>query len=334
MKEEILGKLEALKVEAREKASRLQSVKESQDLRVHFLGKNGLLTSILKNLGGLTSADRPEVGRVANQVKNELEALLDGLQSRLGQKELSMQLEKSKIDISLPGKTGCRGHRHLISQVRSEIEEIFLQMGFSIFEGPEAETDYYNFGALNFPENHPARAMQDTFYIRGQKTEGRKQKTEDRGPLLLRTHTSPAQIRFMEKHKPPLAMIAPGTVYRRDTFDATHSPMFHQIEGLMVGEDISFANLKWVLTTVCKKIFGRDRKLRFRPSFFPFTEPSAEVDIEWGDRYLEILGAGQVDPEVFRLVGLDPNRWTGFAFGMGLERIAMLKYGIQDLRRS
>ena len=317
MKEELLGKLVALKEEARRKVASLQSVKETLDLKVHLLGRKGTLTSILKNLGALSSTDRPLVGKVANEVKEEIESLLTEFHNRLAEKELANKIRATQMDVSLPGKSFSLGHEHLITQIQREIEEIFLELGFSIFEGPEVETDYYNFAALNFPENHPARAMQDTFYV---KPEG-----------LLRTHTSPVQIRVMEKNKPPLAIIAPGTVYRRDS-DVTHAPMFHQIEGLMVGEDISFAHLKWVLTTVCQKIFGAKRKVRFRPSFFPFTEPSAEVDIEWGDGFLEILGSGQVRPEVFRNVGLDPKRWTGFAFGMGLERIAMLKHGIQDIR--
>lgn len=328
-KEEILAKIELLRRNAVQTMASLDSLKALQEYKVQFLGKSGALTDILKSLGGLSSEDRPVVGQAANRVKTEIESQLAELQKTISQKEQEKLTEAKQIDITLPGLSFTHGFRHPLRIVEEEIESIFLKLGFSIYEGPDVETDYYNFEALNFPPDHPAREMQDTFYINSD--------------LLLRTHTSPVQIRAMEKTKPPLYMICPGAVYRHDD-DVTHSPMFHQVEGLMVDTDITFGDLKGVLTLFCQTIFGKKLKVRFRPSFFPFVEPGAEVDISCvlcngkgcrvcgGDGWLEILGAGMVHPAVLEHVKIDPKKFTGFAFGLGVERIAMLKYGIDDIR--
>lgn len=328
MKEELLEKLKTLQSDASRVLSSLQSLKELQDYKVRVLGRHGFLKEVLKGLGSLEPSERPLVGELANKVKEEIESALVQLQKTLESQGGGKGAKKVGIDVTLPGLQFSLGYRHPIRLVSQAIESIFLNMGFSIEEGPDVETDYYNFEALNFPSDHPAREMQDTFYI---------------GSLLLRTHTSPVQIRVMEKFKPPLYMIAPGAVYRHDD-DVTHSPMFHQIEGLMVDQNITFANLKGVLTLLCHALFGEEREVRFRPSYFPFVEPGAEVDVSCalcrkkgcrvcgGDGWLEILGAGMVHPNVLKGVGIDPKRYSGFAFGLGVERIAMLKYGIDDIR--
>ncbi len=295
-------------------------------LRVRFLGRKGELTALFKNLGQVDPDQRPVVGKVLNEVKARLEMLLE--EAIQGAKEQAAR-QGEAVDITAPGRRPLRGRLHPITQTAMEIASIFNRLGFETVEGPEVELDYYNFEALNIPKDHPARDMQDTFYV-----------SED---VVLRTHTSPLQVRTMERKKPPIKIIAPGKAYRCDS-DVTHSPMFHQVEGLMVGKGVSFGDLKGVLTVFVHQMFGPDVGLRFRPSFFPFTEPSAEVDIQCvickgaGCRvcsqsgWLEILGSGMVDPEVFKMVGYDPEEVTGFAFGMGIERIAMLKYGINDLR--
>lgn len=338
MMDALRAKIEVIQKEAAQKIASLKDLKEFQDLKVQILGRKGALTEILKNLSGLSPAERPSIGKLINQVKEEIEEKLKSVQALLEAGAKQLALESKKIDITLPGVEWPRGFRHPLSQVLREIELIFLGMGFSIYEGPEAESDYYNFEALNFPREHPARDMQDTFYISTSTHQHINTKQ-----LLLRTHTSPVQIRVMEKQKPPLTMIAPGAVYRHDD-DVTHSPMFHQVEGLMVDTRITFGDLKGVLSHFCRTIFGTERKVRFRPSFFPFVEPGAEVDISCGlckgkgcrvcggDGWLEILGAGMVHPAVFENVGIDPKKYSGFAFGMGVERIAMLKYGIDDIR--
>ncbi|WP_305732343.1 phenylalanine--tRNA ligase subunit alpha [Trichlorobacter ammonificans] len=299
------------------------------EIRVRVLGRKGELTGLMKGLGALSAEERPLVGQMVNSVKDELEQLLEHALVRAREAATTHRLAAERIDVTLPGRGGRRGSKHPVTLVIEEISEIFAGLGFSVAEGPEIEHDWYNFEALNFPPEHPARDMQDTFFVENE--------------LLLRTHTSPVQIRTMLKQKPPLRIIAPGTVYRCDS-DATHSPMFHQIEGLMVDAKVSFADLKGILTTFTNQLFGQTTGVRLRPSFFPFTEPSAEVDIACvicggsGCRvckqsgWLEILGAGMVDPEVFRHVGYDPEQISGFAFGMGIERIAMLKYGISDMR--
>ena len=313
----------------------LQSIDSSQSLmdlnqvRIEVLGKKGSLTSLLRGLGSLPPNERPIMGEMVNKARQQLEASLEKRGQELQTAEEAARLASERIDVELPGRRPRRGYTHPLRQVSEEITEVFLGMGFTIAEGPEVELDYYNFEALNLPPEHPAREMQDSLYIT---------KT-----TLLRTHTSPVQIRTMEKMYPnPIRIIAPGRVYRRDALDATHSPMFHQIEGLVVGEGVSFAELKGVLTVFAQKLFGEDRKVRFRPSFFPFTEPSAEVDVSCGcsggcrickgTGWLEILGSGSVNPKVLKMAKYDPEKYTGFAFGMGVERIAILKYGISDIR--
>lgn len=300
-----------------------------QELRVRYLGKKGELTAVMKGLGSLPPEERPRMGQVVNTVKDRLEATLEEALQQVRAVAKKERLERERLDVTLPGRTSPLGTRHPISLVIEEISDIFAGLGFQVAEGPEVELDFYNFEALNFPKDHPARDMQDTFFV-----------DDD---ILLRTHTSPVQVRTMLKHAPPVRIISPGTVYRCDS-DATHSPMFHQIEGFMVDKGVTFGDLKGILTIFVNQFFGAGTGVRLRPSFFPFTEPSAEVDIACvmckgkGCRvckqsgWLEILGAGMIDPEVYRHVGYDPESISGFAFGMGIERVAMLKYGIGDLR--
>jgi len=322
-------KLEALLLDAVTELAQVRTDEGLQALRVKFLGKKGALTAIMKGLGALSSDERPVIGQVVNTVKEQLEAKIEsaGLHIREATKAEKLRLER--LDVTLPGRRLPMGTRHPITIIIEEITDIFAGLGFQVAEGPEIEHDFYNFEALNFPKDHPARDMQDTFFVSD--------------TVLLRTHTSPVQIRTMLKQEPPVRIIAPGTVYRCDS-DATHSPMFHQIEGLMVDKGITFGDLKGILTTFINQLFGQGTGVRLRPSFFPFTEPSAEVDIACvickgkgcrvckNSGWLEILGAGMVDPEVYRHVNYDPEIYSGFAFGMGIERIAMLKYGISDMR--
>ena len=305
------------------------SEKEVNELRIRVLGKKGTLTQLLKGLGALPDAERREAGAKANEVKNGLEGRIDDSLARIRKEEGLRALERERVDVTLPGRRVPSGKKHPLTQTLDEIIDIFSRLGFDVVEGPEVELDYYNFEALNIPKGHPAREMQATFFVADE--------------VVLRTHTSPVQVRTMEKHRPPVRVICPGAVYRCDS-DPTHSPMFHQVEGLLVDKGVTFADLKGVLTTFVRQIFGEGTRLRFRPSFFPFTEPSAEVDIECflcggkgcgvcsGTGWLEILGSGMVDPAVYRFVNYDPEEVTGFAFGMGIERIAMLKYGINDIR--
>jgi phenylalanyl-tRNA synthetase alpha chain len=305
------------------------STAELQQVRIKYLGKKGLLTALLKNLSTIPAEEKRPFGKAVNELKGFVENEIASKESDVGNADLKKRLSSETIDVTLPGKYTPVGREHPINKVLKEIEDIFVSMGFGIEEGPQVELDYYNFEALNVPKDHPARDMQDTFYI-----------TDD---VLLRTHTSPVQIRTMEKKKPPLRFIAPGKVYRCDA-DISHTPMFHQVEGLMVDTGISFSDLKGVLETFIHRMFSPETPVRFRPSFFPFTEPSAEVDIGCifckgkgcqvckGTGWLEILGAGMVNPRVFEMVGYNPEIYTGFAFGMGVERITMLKYGIDDIR--
>ncbi len=300
-----------------------------QEIRVAFLGKKGAVTDIMKGMRDLTPEERPFVGALVNSLKESLESAFTSRSSALQQAAVNERISSEKIDISLPGRQAFSGSKHPVTLVTEEIVEIFGKLGFCVEEGPEIERDFYNFEALNIPKDHPARDMQDTFYV-----------SED---LVLRTHTSPVQIRSMLKQKPPLRVIAPGTVYRRDS-DITHSPMFHQIEGFLVDQNVTFGDLKGILTHFLTNCFGDNLGVRFRPSFFPFTEPSAEVDIACvmcggngcrvckGTGWLEILGCGMIDPKVFKSVNYDAEQLSGFAFGMGIERIAMLKYGVSDLR--
>ena len=302
-----------------------------QDVRVKYLGKKGEVTALLKGLGKLSPEERPKMGAFVNAVREALEAELDKIKSSMETAAMNARLEEEKIDITLPGRAPKTGHIHPLTTVNEMIEDFFMKMGYTVEEGPEIEQDHFNFECLNLPKDHPARDMQDSFYI-----------TEN---FLLRTHTSPVQARTMQRHEPnsPIRMIAPGKVYRWD-YDATHSPVFHQVEGLIIDEHITFADLKGTIETFLRYMFGDETKVRFRTSFFPFTEPSAEVDISCvmcggeGCRvcshtgWLEILGCGMVHPRVLELNGYDPNKVKGFAFGMGVERIAMLLYGIGDLR--
>lgn len=309
--------------------SPVDSVAGLEELRVRYLGKKGLLTSELKSLGGLPPDERRAAGAVLNETKEFIEQALAQRKQELKDLELRRKLASESIDVTLPGSYVQPGRIHPLTQTLEEITDVFVSMGFSVEEGPEVELDYYNFEALNIPKEHPAREMQDTFYVSND--------------IVLRTHTSPVQIRVMQRKSPPLKFIAPGKVYRCDA-DISHTPMFHQIEGLMVGEDITFSHLKAVLESFLHRIFSPDVPVRFRPSYFPFTEPSAEVDIGCifckgtgcrtckGSGWIEILGAGMVNPHVFEMVGYDPKKYSGFAFGMGIERIAMLKYSIDDIR--
>ncbi|MEW6721540.1 MAG: phenylalanine--tRNA ligase subunit alpha [Thermodesulfobacteriota bacterium] len=315
--------------------SSLAAAKNESDLleaKGRYFGKKGAISEILKGIGALSVEERKAVGSEANRARAELEKLFDERLSSIREQERLAREGAERLDVTLPGRLPAAGRRHPISQTMSDIISVFRRLGFSVQGGPDVETDYYNFEALNFPPEHPARDMQDTFYVES-----------DAGDLVLRTHTSPIQIRTMEKMRPPVRIIAPGAVYRSDS-DITHSPMFHQVEGLAVDRNITMADLKGLLTEFCRMTFGPGKPLRFRPSFFPFTEPSAEVDIQCvicggggcrvckNSGWLEILGAGMVDPAVFGFVGYDPEEYTGFAFGMGVERIAMLRHGISDIR--
>ncbi len=315
--------------ETLESLSKASTQKEVNEIRVQALGKKGSLTQVLKQIGSLLESERREIGRKANQVKEELEKRIEEAFRRIEEKEREEAFLRERIDVTLPGRALILGRKHPLTQVLDEIVDIFDHLGFEVVEGPEIELDYYNFEALNIPKGHPAREMQATFFISDE--------------VVLRTHTSPVQVRTMEKKRPPIRVICPGAVYRCDS-DPTHSPMFHQVEGLLVDRGVTFADLKGVLTAFVHQMFGRDTKLRFRPSFFPFTEPSAEIDIECFickgkgcgvcgyTGWLEILGSGMVDPAVYQFVNYDPEEVSGFAFGMGIERIAMLKFGINDIR--
>jgi phenylalanyl-tRNA synthetase alpha chain len=322
MREKLL-EMEKKALQEIEIADNLSSLEK---FRVAYLGKKGLMTSIMRQLAEVPAEERPQIGKLANRVKGNLAKFFEKAQERVKSQEAS---KASFLDVTLPGREPERGYLHPINQVLAEICHIFMRMGFRVVKGPNVELDYYNFEALNFPKDHPARDMQDTLYISDN--------------VVLRTHTSPMQVRVMENRLPPVSVIAPGKVYRRDS-DVSHTPMFHQVEGFLVDKGVTFGDLKGTLTNFVHQMFGRDTTLRFRPSFFPFTEPSAEVDIQCvicrgkGCRtcsntgWLEILGSGMVDPEVYRFVNYDPEIYSGFAFGMGIERIAMLKYGIDDIQ--
>ena len=319
----------SLKASFEQESKATAKLSELQQLKVKYLGKKGLVTTKLRTLSTISPEIRPVYGKTVNEVKVYIEEEIDRIESLLKSEEYKRRILSEAIDITLPGKFTPFGREHPITRILSEITAIFVSMGFEIAEGPEVELDYYNFEALNFPKDHPARDMQDTFFI-----------SDD---VVLRTHTSPVQVRVMEKRKPPLKIVAPGKVYRCDA-DVSHTPMFHQVEGFIVDTDIAFSDLKGVLEAFIHSIFSAETPVRFRPSFFPFTEPSAEVDIGCifcsgnGCRvckhtgWLEILGAGMINPRVFEMVGYDPEVYTGFAFGMGVERITMLKYSIDDIR--
>ncbi|MBQ2734678.1 MAG: phenylalanine--tRNA ligase subunit alpha [Clostridia bacterium] len=301
-----------------------------EQIKIKYLGKKGELTAVLRGMGSLSAEERPVVGQLANEVRAEIEQAIGEKMKEMQAKALEEKLKAEKLDVTMPGSPSPMGHMHPLTQVQRELEDIFIGMGFSIVEGPEVELDYYNFQALNIPENHPARDTQDTFYI-GEN-------------VLLRSQTSPVQVRTMEHQKPPIRIISPGRVYRSDALDATHSPLFHQLEGLVVDKGITMGDLKGTLEIFAKKLFGENTKIRFRPHHFPFTEPSAEVDVSCfvcggkgcrlckGEGWIEILGAGMVHPFVLSNCGIDPEEYSGFAFGLGVERVTMTKYGIDDIR--
>ncbi len=325
MSDDIKSSLTELGREALESIGKAASSAETEDIRIKYLGKKGRITALMRRMGSVAPEDKPAAGLVANRVKEELSEAIKARSDTLA----AGKIEPAGLDITLPGRAYRLGHQHPITRVENEILDIFSRMGFDIAEGPEVELDYYNFEALNFPKDHPARDMQDTLYVSDN--------------VVLRTHTSPMQVRTMEKKRPPVWVVIPGKTFRRDS-DVSHTPMFHQIEGLVVDKGITFGDLKGVLISFVHQFFSPDTPLRFRPSFFPFTEPSAEVDIGCvichgkGCRtcgftgWLEILGSGMVDPEVYKFVDYDPEEITGFAFGVGMERVAMLKYGIEDAR--
>ncbi len=304
--------------------------KDIENARVKYLGKKGALTGILKQMGTLSADERPVIGKISNEIRNYISKSIEEKTAKLKFAETQNRLQSEKIDVTLPGKRIRLGHKHPMSIILDEVKDIFIGMGFNVVEGPEVESDYYNFEALNLSKNHPARDTQDTFYI-------------DEN-TLLRTQTSSVQIRTMEKQKPPIRIISPGRVYRSDEVDATHSPIFNQIEGLVVDKGISFSDLKWTLETFIKKLYGNNTALRFRPHHFPYTEPSAEMDVECfschgkgcalckGEGFIEILGCGMIHPKVLENCGIDSEEYSGFAFGVGLERMAMRRYKIDDLR--
>ncbi len=315
---------------AEEAIAAAQSEQEIEALRIRFLGKKGELTAILKQMGGVSPEERPIIGQLANEVRSYIEEQISTISASLKAQSAAKKLESEKIDVTIPGRATTLGQKHPLNIVLDEIKEIFLGMGFDVAEGPEVELDYYNFEALNIPKDHPARDTQDTFYI-----------TEN---ILLRTQTSPVQVRVMEKQKPPIRVISPGRVYRSDAVDATHSPVFHQIEGLVVDKGITMGDLKGTLEDFAKRLYGDDWVFRFRPHHFPFTEPSAEMDTMCfncqgkgcrlckGEGWIEILGCGMVHPKVLANCGIDPEEYSGFAFGLGLERIVMRRFGIDDMR--
>lgn len=323
-------KLQEITKKAMEQIEAAQEMTALNDVRVAILGKKGELTAVLKSMKDVKPEDRPMVGQLVNEARKAIEEKLNEAKTKLEETEMEMRLKSEEIDVTLPAKKAKIGHSHPNVSVLEEVENIFIGMGYEVVEGPEVEYDYYNFEALNIPENHPAKDEQDTFYINKN--------------ILLRTQTSPVQVRVMEKGKLPIRMIAPGRVFRSDEVDATHSPSFHQIEGMVIDKNITFADLKGTLQEFVKQLFGPETKVKFRPHHFPFTEPSAEVDVSCfkcggkgcrfckGEGWIEILGCGMVHPKVLKMSGIDPDEYQGFAFGVGLERIALLKYEIDDMR--
>jgi len=325
-----LEKIESLAGQAPGRIERAESLQELEALRLGYLGRKGQVTQILHSLGQVPARQRREIGKRANELKEKITRLIKAREAQLEKERFGREIAAHRMDVTLPGSRPWTGSIHPLNRTQAQINEIFFSMGFSLAEGPEVEDEFHNFEALNTPADHPARDVQDTFYLEG--------------GLLLRSHTSPVQVRHMQAHQPPVRIISPGRVFRRDTPDASHSPVFHQVEGLYVDEHVTFGDLKYTLEQFALQLFGPGGKLRFRPSFFPFTEPSAEVDCKCvfcsgkGCRvckqtgWLEILGCGMVHPNVYKAVGYDPERWTGFAFGMGIDRICMLLHGINDIR--
>ncbi|ATC98866.1 MULTISPECIES: phenylalanine--tRNA ligase subunit alpha [Pseudoalteromonas] len=310
--------LEAILAEALEAVEKASEIAHLEDVRVNYLGKKGEITSLLKSLGKMDPEERKTAGQVINQAKQQVQEKINAKREALQEKALAEKLAKETIDVTLPGRTQPTTGLHPVTRTIERIESFFGELGFAVKSGPEVEDDFHNFDALNIPEHHPARADHDTFYFNPK--------------LVLRTQTSGVQIRTMEAEQPPLRIISPGRVYRND-YDQTHTPMFHQVEGLMVDKNVSFTELKGILHDFLRNFFEEDMEIRFRPSYFPFTEPSAEVDVKGKNgKWLEVLGCGMVHPNVLRSVGIDPEEYTGFAFGMGVERLTMLRYGVNDLR--
>ncbi len=316
--QQLTDQLAALEQVAAAEIQAASSAAQLEELRVGWLGKKGRLSAVLGAMGKLPGDERPVVGQRANLLKEQLQSLLSERVQAVKSRAMAERIAKESIDVTTPCSYIPPGHRHPLISTIEEVVDIFAGLGYRVSEGPEIETDYYNFTALNIPEHHPARDMQDTFYL----GDGR----------LLRTHTSPVQIRHMENNPPPVRIVAPGRVYRRDAVDATHSPVFHQVELLALDEGLDFSHLRGTVTTFLQQFFG-DLPVRFRASYFPFTEPSAEVDVQWRGRWLEVMGCGMVDPAVIRGMGLDPERWSGFAAGLGVERFCMVRHGIDDIRR-
>ncbi|MEA5423409.1 phenylalanine--tRNA ligase subunit alpha [Synechococcus sp. CCY9202] len=316
--QELVGQLDRLEAEAADAIASAASPEALEELRVGLLGKKGRLSGVLGAMGKLPAPERPLVGQRANRLKEQVQGLMaERLQAVKGA-ALAERIAQETLDVTAPCSFVPPGHRHPLIATVEEIVDLFAGLGYRVSEGPEIETDYYNFTALNIPEHHPARDMQDTFYLPGDR--------------LLRTHTSPVQIRHLENNPPPVRIVAPGRVYRRDAVDATHSPVFHQVEVLAIDEGLDFSHLRGTVTTFLQQFFG-DLPVRFRASYFPFTEPSAEVDVQWRGRWLEVMGCGMVDPAVLQGLGLDPERWSGFAAGLGVERFCMVRHGIDDIRR-
>lgn len=323
-------KLNQIRQSAQKDVSEIKSLDKIEEFRVKYLGKKGELTAVMKGMGALSPEERKDVGRIANEVRTFIESTIEEKKKTIADAALNARLKAETIDVTMPGKNVQHGTLHPLTKVLNDLEDIFIGMGFSIAEGPEVELDYYNFEALNIPKDHPARDTQDTFYINDE--------------VVLRSQTSPVQIRTMEKQAPPIRVISPGRVYRSDAVDATHSPVFHQVEGLVVDKGIKMSDLKGTLEVFVKKLYGNDTRLRFRPHHFPFTEPSAEVDISCfncggkgcrfckGEGWIEILGCGMVHPKVLSKCGIDPDVYSGFAFGIGLERVALFRYDIDDIR--
>ncbi|HGY5536722.1 MAG: phenylalanine--tRNA ligase subunit alpha [Prochlorococcus sp.] len=315
---QLTDQLDALEAEAVSAITAATDADALEQLRVSLLGKKGRLSGVLGAMGKLPGNERPLVGQRANVLKTQVQELLAERLQAVKSAALAERLARETIDVTAPPSGIPMGHRHPLITTTEQIVDLFCGLGYRVAEGPEVETDYYNFSALNIPEDHPARDMQDTFYLGGN--------------LLLRTHTSPVQIRYLEQNPPPVRIVAPGRVYRRDAVDATHSPVFHQVEVLAIDEGLDFSHLRGTVMAFLKAFFG-DMPVRFRASYFPFTEPSAEVDVQWRGRWLEVMGCGMVDPAVLEGLGLDPERWSGFAAGLGVERFCMVRHGIDDIRR-
>ena len=316
--QQLTDQLAGIEAEAASAIEAADDENELERLRVSFLGRKGRLSAVLAAMGRLDGSDRPVLGQRANLLKEQLQHLLAERRAAVKDQALRRRLEQERLDVTAPASYVPPGHRHPLVATVEEIVDIFAGLGYRVSEGPEIETDHYNFTALNIPPHHPARDMQDTFYLQGDR--------------LLRTHTSPVQIRFLEKNPPPVRVVAPGRVYRRDAVDATHSPVFHQVEVLALDEGLDFGHLRGTVTAFLRRFFG-DLPVRFRASYFPFTEPSAEVDVQWRGRWLEVMGCGMVDPAVLEGLGIDPERWSGFAAGLGVERFCMVRHGIDDIRR-